>query len=561
MGAETARRWPSPAMLRSLMTDPTPWFEQVPLDFDRPETRRALAILSEVYPTKGAILQAAPWRDGRRPPEADSAAELLCELMSELQSQGRLEQWLARAQLHLLSLFPSGPTDEQTSVSRDPPVEDPLEDGLRLVTEGKWNVGELEGVLRGLDGLYAVRLLSERDGLPADRSALDYRRQQLGADEQLQVHQIRHGSPGAIEVTGIKDVVATLADVLIRAAKLEYIALPENTVDALEAGDTFSSLELASHTALESRPATEVLAPLIDEVLDLRRRGEHWISADLKHCVGDFFDAVGRAADGHRIQSIERVQSGTVIASSRWDWNRGTDLLGDYAEAYVDGVPIRMRHIPAGTFMMGASADDPDRGALEGPVHPVTLSGGFWLGETPVTQALYQAIMDNQPSYFNGPQHPVERVAFDDVRAFLDALNARLPGARFTLPTEAQWEHGCRAKTAEARYQPLAEAGWFRSNAESQTQPVGLKAPNPWGLYDMLGNVYEWTLDSASRYHPHPRRDPDPRPGSNRIVRGGSWFTPASSCRASRRYEIKPSVRLNDVGFRLCRLGETLPGH
>jgi formylglycine-generating enzyme required for sulfatase activity len=167
---------------------------------------------------------------------------------------------------------------------------------------------------------------------------------------------------------------------------------------------------------------------------------------------------------------------------------------------------------------------------LEEPVHQVTISRTFRLGKYPVTQAQWEAVMGANPSQFRGADRPVEQVTWNDCQAFLARLNATGRG-RFRLPTEAEWEYACRAGTT-GRFccgddeDHFGDFAWFSANSEGQTQPVGLKRPNAWGLHDMHGNVWEWCQDWYGDYGPEPVTDP---PGASvglisaRVFRGGCW--------------------------------------
>ena len=243
-----------------------------------------------------------------------------------------------------------------------------------------------------------------------------------------------------------------------------------------------------------------------------------------------------------------------------------------------------------GRFWMGSPAEEAGRYDDEGPRHEVTLTEGFWLADTPCTQALWQEVMGSNPSKFRSAQRPVETVSWDEVQRFLEKLNRHLPGLEARLPTEAQWEYACRASTETATWlgdleilgahnAPLLdEIAWYGGNSgvafdlpqgvdssdwsEKQyphvragTCEVALKAPNPWGLYDMLGSVWEWCSDRGVASYPEgPRLDPiGPEQGSNRVIRGGSWVDPARYVRAAYRDWSVPGARLSGLGFRLSR--------
>ncbi|MCT2588406.1 formylglycine-generating enzyme family protein [Streptomyces sp. N2-109] len=192
---------------------------------------------------------------------------------------------------------------------------------------------------------------------------------------------------------------------------------------------------------------------------------------------------------------------------------------------------------------------------------PVELAP-YQLAALPVTQALYAQITGRHPSTAVGDQLPVECVSWQDAARFCNALSLRegfAPAYRlhadgegiewdastdgYRLPTEAEWEHACRAGTAGPHYAPLDEIAWYRGNSQERIHAVGGKRPNPWGLYDMLGNVWDWCWDvyDAEVY------------GTYRVLRGGGWFDEHWSCRASARRRSHPAFQVDDVGFRLAR--------
>jgi len=213
--------------------------------------------------------------------------------------------------------------------------------------------------------------------------------------------------------------------------------------------------------------------------------------------------------------------------------------------------------IPAGTFMMGCSAGDPDCYAEEKPVHRVTISRPFEMGKFQVTQAEYEAVMSVNPSNFKGSNLPVENVSWQDTNRFCEALSSKNDGCRYRLPTEAEWEYAARAGDASCRYGPLLQVAWFRDNSGGTTHPVGEKKPNAFGLYDTLGNVWEWVQDwYGITYYSHKQEsDPKgPESGEYRVSRGGSWRgIVRGQSRVSARYILKPNVRNMVVGFRCVR--------
>ena len=220
--------------------------------------------------------------------------------------------------------------------------------------------------------------------------------------------------------------------------------------------------------------------------------------------------------------------------------------------------------IPPGESRMGSNSRHA-RGD-EKSVTRVRISKGFYLGKTEVTQAEWQAVMGNNPSYFSGcGRCPVEKVSWEDVQVFMGRLNARSGGERYRLPTEAEWGYAARAGTTTDTYagdltEPLGNdpvlngIAWYGQNSGSRTHPVGQKAPNGFGLHDMLGNVWEWVGDWYGDYPGGTVTDPaGPGSGSVRVYRGGDWFISARGCRSAIRNRSSPGFRSNGLGFRLLR--------
>ena len=230
--------------------------------------------------------------------------------------------------------------------------------------------------------------------------------------------------------------------------------------------------------------------------------------------------------------------------------------------------PAGMNYIPSGTFTMGSPFSEVGRYADE-TQHSVTISRGFFIGQTEVTQGEWQAEMGSNPASFQGcgPSCPVEQVSWDDAVLYANALSRRdgLPecytGSTFSgldcvgyrLPTEAEWEYAARAGTTGPTYGPIDSVGWFADTGGESTHPVGGKAANNFGLYDMLGNVWEWTGDWYDSY-PFTLTDPTgATTGYERLNRGGSWRRDTRFARAAYRANVKPYFRSNDLGFRLAR--------
>ncbi len=251
-----------------------------------------------------------------------------------------------------------------------------------------------------------------------------------------------------------------------------------------------------------------------------------------------------------------------------WASEFGQDHFGQFAAIKVGEAIQRLRWIPPGTFQMGSPESEEGRYSHEGPRHEVTLTLGFWLGDTPCTQAFWQAVMGENPSLFEGPDRPVEQVSWEDCQSFFDRLGDAVPGFTGQLPTEAQWEYACRAGTTGATWlgdleilgdgtaQILDSIAWYFGTCRLKTHTVKGKKPNPWGLYDMLGNVREWCLDEQDHGKGYPggaRRDPVLKDGTKRVIRGGSWCSHARDVRAAYRLWGVPGSRFHTLGFRLSR--------
>ena len=225
----------------------------------------------------------------------------------------------------------------------------------------------------------------------------------------------------------------------------------------------------------------------------------------------------------------------------------------------VEGVEFKMVAVKGGTFQMGATSEQQNTDGDEHPVHSVTLSD-YYIGETEVTQALWQAVMGSNPSSFTGnSQRPVESVSWNDCQTFISRLNSKT-GMNFRLPTEAEWEYAARGgnrsnKTQYSGSSNIDNVAWYDNNSGSTTHPVKGKSPNELGLYDMSGNVWEWCSDwySSDYYSNSPHNNPQgPSSGSYRVLRGGSWIAYAQYCRVASRYFHGPDFRNYYIGLRLA---------
>ena len=250
----------------------------------------------------------------------------------------------------------------------------------------------------------------------------------------------------------------------------------------------------------------------------------------------------------------------------------------DARKEMINSIGMHFKLIPAGEFQMGSPDPVSDAQINEKPQHPVRIVRPFYLGVYPVTQEEYERVIGSNPSCFLGEgRRPVEKVSWFNAVAFCNRLSEMEDlrqyyaiassgvsihgGSGYRLPTEAEWEYACRARTTTTwscggTPEDLRNFAWFFDNSELTTHPAGQKAANPWGLHDMHGNVWEWCWDwYAEKYYANsPHEDPQgPGEGSCRVVRGGSWISRTANCRSACRIRGWPGGRSHDVGFRVAR--------
>lgn len=230
-------------------------------------------------------------------------------------------------------------------------------------------------------------------------------------------------------------------------------------------------------------------------------------------------------------------------------------------KTFTNSIGIDFILIQAGEFDMGSPLNEKYREPFEGPVHHVTLRKVFYMGKYEVTQKQWRDVMGNNPSNFKGDDLPVEMVSWNDIQGFIQKLNEKEGTDKYRLPSEAEWEYVARAGTTTIysfgdNESELGEYAWYVKNSNYTTHPVGQKKPNPWGLYDMHGNVWEWVQDKW-----HVTYDGAPIDGSAwesgngtlRTERGGNWKRPQDRSRSAVRVEDSPDGRFHALGFRLVR--------
>jgi formylglycine-generating enzyme required for sulfatase activity len=241
---------------------------------------------------------------------------------------------------------------------------------------------------------------------------------------------------------------------------------------------------------------------------------------------------------------------------------------------FTNAIGMKLKRINAGTFTMGSPDKEDGRFDSEGPQHEVTITQPFYLGVCPVTQREYEKVIGKNPNWFSKDgggkdkvqgldtrRFPVENVSWDDAAAFCEALNqqdkGKPAGWAYGLPPEAEWEYACRAGTTTAYSfgddpKQLGDYAWFWDNAEQRTHEVGTRKPNPWGLYDMHGDVWQWCADGERKYESGPIQDPKgPGGGESRVLRGGSWYNGPRNCRSAYRVVNDPGYSHFFIGFRV----------
>jgi formylglycine-generating enzyme required for sulfatase activity len=328
-------------------------------------------------------------------------------------------------------------------------------------------------------------------------------------------------------------------------------------------------------------PLIELLADCIEENPDDRPRNAAALFDRLTESLRAA-EAAGRGALGHGLQTTPEGEAsperGGAVASAE----RSTPAAATHeAETLLprritNSINLTMMYIPAGTFRMGSPLSEAERGSDEGPQHEVTVTRPFYMGIYSVTQRQYHTVMGINPSYFQGskgggPDFPVESISWHEAVEFCRKLNElpheKAAGRVYRLPTEAEWEYACRGGvpmpfssglTLSGReanfnsnypYGPTTRGGYLE-----RTTKVGSYPPNPFGLFDMHGNIWEWCSDYYDRtyYRNSPRYDPQgPAEGTLRVVRGGSCYNIGRFCRSAYRFGIAPGNRDIDVGMRL----------
>jgi formylglycine-generating enzyme required for sulfatase activity len=264
---------------------------------------------------------------------------------------------------------------------------------------------------------------------------------------------------------------------------------------------------------------------------------------------------------------VSLVSGVGVVATVALTLSAPPTLLGPTGRKWVEPVTgMRFVLLPGGTYQMGSPPGERWRESQE-VLHEVTISRPIYVGQHEVTQEQWRIVMGTQPSRFRGALAlPVENITWLEARQFLQRLTARSENGIFRLPTEAEWEYACRAGTmtaygigaaissSDANIDPRAPDDTSPDAPDTGTRPVGSYRANPWGLFDMHGNVWEWTSDAHCAYGKAPARDPQATCDSPlKVIRGGSWRFRADSARCALRYTHAPVDRGYSLGFRVVR--------
>ena len=369
----------------------------------------------------------------------------------------------------------------------------------------------------------------------------------------------------------------TIPALILIAGQLNVNYLPQGAevvLDGKSIGttpDVFRNIPAGSHRVEVKKEGYQP----ISQTVTIKENEQASLNGTL---IASTTTSTGNADTPENVRSLGNSgTSGSTGSTNQSGSSENTSSLDPSRETFtVNGVSFTMIRVDGGTFMMGATkAQDNNAHYSESPVHEVTLST-YMMGETEVTQALWQAVMGSNPSKFTGdPLRPVETVSWNDCQKFLKKLN-KLTGKSFRLPTEAEWEYAARGgrKSKGFKYSGsnnLDEVAWYGQNSgdkrlygtilysgevasnNSMTHPVGKKSPNELGLYDMSGNVEEWCSDGYGIYRSSAQTNPQGDPsGTLRVSRGGSWNYNFPGCRSTFRDLHRPRYAFDNQGLRLA---------
>ena len=391
----------------------------------------------------------------------------------------------------------------------------------------------------------------------------------LAALEEIASSDKLFGDNGWAVVVELGDMLARLSGRLTTAEFLRERAERYKTWTQMSSNASEAVAERAQ--AFELSLATELLATDLPAARDALRRIAQGSCRNLSQEAAVVYKRVfGEEIAAPKTQTTLNWRAAIATpapAPPRNVWT-SNPVPGTRQALTIKGIDFAFRYCPPGTFQMGSPEDEEKRRDDE-TRHEVTLTRGFWMLETSVTQGMYRAITGSNPSRFkSGDNYPVEWVSWFDSQSFCESLNA-LGGApagfEFRLPTEAEWEYACRAGTNTPYFWGsklngdkancngnCPYGGVSKGRYLKKTSAVGSYPANGWGLCDMHGNVWEWCADWYGAYASGPQTDPTgPTSGRWRVLRGSSWYGFAKNCRSAYRHCIDPTDRFSDCGFRL----------
>jgi formylglycine-generating enzyme required for sulfatase activity len=359
-----------------------------------------------------------------------------------------------------------------------------------------------------------------------------------------------------IDYTWVESEIKRQFDLFVRLSDIQSLLSGLTTFEMLAVGRELEKIgdvinkddSLLGQIFLSTQKAHRLNFPLVLA---------NWPSGSSRHIVVNFLALFSSLAK--RDLARERELKAFAIQQAAEAKAKLSAEIGAGRVGVAIGVPLAGKMIipfafcPAGSFTMGSPSAEDGRSDDEKQVK-VTLTKGFWMAKTELTQAQWTAIMGNNPSNLNGDDLPVKNVSWDDAQAFIKKVNDSgvIPeGWKVALPTEAQWEYACRAgETGAYSGRTIDQVAWYDDNSGSKTHAVGTKKSNAWGLHDMHGNVWEWCEDWYGNELPGGTDPLGPSSGVTRVARGGSWNYHAAYCRAAYRSRRNPGHRFYDLGFR-----------
>jgi len=338
----------------------------------------------------------------------------------------------------------------------------------------------------------------------------------------------------------------------VRTSHIVIICLSSNAIN--KAGYVQKEIKDALDVAEEQPEGTIFIIPLKLEECNVPERLGRW------HWV-NYYEENGY----ERLMSSLRMRAETISSGRDSELNliQGYEEVTNIedSETSTNLKDMEFVLIQPGEFDMGSPTNEVGRYNDEGPVHHVTIPDPFYMSKYEVTQKQWSEVMGSNPSFFKGDNLPVEKVSWNDVQEFIKKLNEKNGAVKYRLPSEAEWEYAARAgKTTRYSFgdneSDLDEYAFYSDNSGDKTQSVGQKKPNPWGLYDMHGNVWEWVQDEwHDNYESAPTDGSAWEDGSGavRVIRGGGWVTNARACRSADRADYALGARYLSLGFRLLQ--------